>query len=90
MQWEKQAAEWEEGRSGNRMETTPYWRERSCTCFLHLLFLPELTLRVLLDVKEKDLILALNEEDRLSEREAIHEMNVVAFVALGMKVEQNQ
>ncbi|KIY68994.1 hypothetical protein CYLTODRAFT_350404, partial [Cylindrobasidium torrendii FP15055 ss-10] len=69
--WNALAVEWEEGRTGNRKDTTPYWRERAYA-------------------REKDVISALNEEDRVSKREAIHDVNVVAFIALGLKIEQNQ
>ncbi|KIY61813.1 hypothetical protein CYLTODRAFT_384282 [Cylindrobasidium torrendii FP15055 ss-10] len=69
--WKDLAEDWEHGRSGDRKDTTPYWRERSY-------------------VREKDLILQLNEEDRRAARQAIHEVNVVSFLVLGLKIEQNQ
>ncbi|KIY64699.1 hypothetical protein CYLTODRAFT_456982 [Cylindrobasidium torrendii FP15055 ss-10] len=69
--WEKSASDWEQGLTGDRKSTTPYWREREY-------------------VREKELINALNEEDRKSGNEAIHDINVVGFLAIGLKIENNQ
>ncbi|KIY60993.1 hypothetical protein CYLTODRAFT_495439, partial [Cylindrobasidium torrendii FP15055 ss-10] len=71
VKWDKQVTDWEEGRSGDRRTTTPYWRERTYT-------------------KERDLVIKLNEEDRRANKIAIHDMNVVAFLQLGLKIEQSQ
>lgn len=86
--WEKQVTEWENGRTGDRKTTSPYWRERTCEsshptgleCLAHLWE----------DMKERELIQKLNEEDRLADKAAIHDMNVVAFIQLGMKIEKAQ